>query len=444
MQDSGKLLQEKFALTRELDRLRPELEHLQSQLTNHQTVVADKRNLQRQLDSLEVELENEKRSKQRVRDRDDKAFDDLKSRVEEAEKRLATEKREQEKSRKDHEKQLSEAKSQVERLEDRFSTMKTKLQDAQTELKATKAELERYRLDLETASATEAEPLKKKAVAWKGKISRKRVADESILEDPSLGTPGVEPGIDKRPIKKRGIELAAYGEKSTFSITPFLHRSKNLSDDSTDNPSPSLLPARNMDLDPDSQGDVVDGEEPTSGNIADVQESTAPATETKAPKSRKPQTKPKEKASQDSSAVIKNKTTSRKNAQSTMATKALAPESLSEVEDNLSVPRPRGRPSKPEKTKTTEDSDAASASVAANTDASIGEVDGKRKKRKILGAPKSIFDEEDGEAAPEAPKVLPLQKRKKTALGSLSNAFASTSFSPLKRDRRGVHASFLA
>jgi hypothetical protein len=444
MQDSGKVLQEKFALTRELDRLRPELEHLQSQLTNHQTVVAEKRNLQRQLDSLEVELENEKRSKQRVRDRDDKAFDDLKIRVEEAEKRLASEKREHEKSRKDHEKQLSEAKSQVERLEERFSTMRTKLKDAQTELKATKAELERYRLDLENVQATEAEPLQKKGVAWKGKTSRKRVAEESLLEDPSLGTPGVEPGIDKRPIKKRGIELAAYGEKSTFSITPFLHRSKNLSDFSTDNHSPSLLPARNMELDPDTRASVFDREEPSSSDIADAQESTAPTTEIKAPKSQKPQTKLKEKFSHDASTVIKSKTNLSIKPHSTIASKALAPVSPSEVEDNLFVPRPRGRPSKSDNKKTMQDLDVLPNSVTANADASIGEMEGKRKKRKILGAPKSIFDEEDGETAPEAPKILPLQKRKKTALGGLSNAFASTSFSPLKRDRRGVHASFLA
>jgi hypothetical protein len=72
----------------------------------------------------------------------------------------------------------------------------------------------------------------------------------------------------------------------------------------------------------------------------------------------------------------------------------------------------------------------------------------KKKKRKVLGSTKTLFDEDEGEAPParKPAKVQPGAKRAKAPLGGVKrNAFAgAASFSPLKRDRRGVGASFLA
>ena len=94
------------------------------------------------------------------------------------------------------------------------------------------------------------------------------------------------------------------------------------------------------------------------------------------------------------------------------------------------------------------------------TKSSMDTAEPKKKKRKLLGGGrenKTIFDGEveDEDAVPKPVPTTAATKRVKSlggpkammAKGPLSttrNAFGKTSFSPLKRDRRGVNASFLA
>jgi hypothetical protein len=73
----------------------------------------------------------------------------------------------------------------------------------------------------------------------------------------------------------------------------------------------------------------------------------------------------------------------------------------------------------------------------------------KKKKRKVLGSTKTLFDDDEEAVAPtivEAASKAPMNGARKRApiAGGVKNAFAAASFSPLKRDRRGVGASFLA
>ncbi len=76
----------------------------------------------------------------------------------------------------------------------------------------------------------------------------------------------------------------------------------------------------------------------------------------------------------------------------------------------------------------------------------------KKKKRKLGGGgPKTLFDgEDDAEAVPvpvpgpKPGKTAGLARgAAKRAMGPVRTAFAAASFSPLKRDRRGVNATFL-
>lgn len=64
--DSAKILREKLALARELGNLKPEVEHLRSQVASNQDILAEKLSLQRQLSTLQVELENAKRTAERA------------------------------------------------------------------------------------------------------------------------------------------------------------------------------------------------------------------------------------------------------------------------------------------------------------------------------------------------------------------------------------------
>ena len=72
----------------------------------------------------------------------------------------------------------------------------------------------------------------------------------------------------------------------------------------------------------------------------------------------------------------------------------------------------------------------------------------KKKKRKILGSSKTIFDEEDAEATKRPAKVLLATNRPLAKLGAKKGLGAAPAagfapFSPLKKHKRGVQASFL-
>lgn len=475
MQDSRETLQEKFALTRELERLRPEMEHLKSQLSNHQAVVAEKLDLQRQLNTVEVELENEKRSKEKQRSKqkaDGEASGEWKSKLEAAEKkhlsemkeweklterklvsekkdwekvaekRLASEKKEWEKATKGNdrelERELREVQGENERLEERLSTMKLKLKNTQNELKEAQAELEKSQSDLAaTKKASKTTKAKAKKVTVQEAPARKRRANELSLDDTAIGTPGPkEPA--KRPLKKRGAELALVGEKSTFSITPFLNRTKNLSDDSMEETSPTgKVTELTRSIPP------IEEEEEDEESLPVVPEAPVfkmPAKPAKAAANPKKPRAKKANALNDAPNLKKNMP-----APSAETTEVLQfPSKLDIVTEEAEGVEQENTPVVKRKKTTELKSKAVEARLTSNT--SILDADAKKKKRKLLGgATKTIFDDEDGEVAPKPAKLhLTATKRLKANLGGASNAFAGKTFSPLKRDRRGVNASFLA
>jgi hypothetical protein len=89
------------------------------------------------------------------------------------------------------------------------------------------------------------------------------------------------------------------------------------------------------------------------------------------------------------------------------------------------------------------------------TTVSIEDLEPKKKKRKVLGGAKTIFDEDEGEGLKRPMKLSlasarPLGKkvagRDKAVPPGILGAAAVTlgAFSPLKKDRRGPNASFLA
>ncbi|KPM44610.1 hypothetical protein AK830_g1943 [Neonectria ditissima] len=452
MQDSSKALQEKFALDRELNRIRPEIEHLKSQLRNHQAVIAEKHDLERQLNSLEVELQNEKRSKQRIQQKNDaEASDDWKARLAVLEKQHASEKKEWEKVKKEHERDLREAQGQSERLEERVSTIKLKFKNVQSELKDAREEAERCRAELEAArkAPRKASDQPKKTVTMKPPPSRKRRVNEMSLEDISIGTPGPDETINKRASKKRGAEYALVGEKSTFSITPFLNRTKNLSDESIDLPSPTNKPIGVPEIVPEedrNEEEAVEAtipspepqepeEESPEAALVEVETKKAPA-----PKPQKQRGRPR-KALDDAPTLKKNMPSSAAQKKQTLQghskLEKVTEEAEEEEQDTGSVKRAKKVPELKVK------------DIEARPGTSILEADGKKKKRKMLGGSnKTLFEDDEVEMLPKPVKALKAQlgagRRLKAPLGGAASAFGGRTFSPLKRDRRGVNASFLA
>ncbi|PHH67391.1 hypothetical protein CDD81_161 [Ophiocordyceps australis] len=478
LQDSGKAIQEKFALLREVNRLRPEMEHLQSQLTNYQAMVAEKNELRRQLDSLEVELENEKRSRQRLQAKaDDAAMSDLRAQVEEAEKRLAADKKEREKARREHERELGEIQAANERLQERIETLKDKYKTTQSQAKETRAQLEKCQADLQKATKSAlrnpGKEAAKKSVTIEPGLQRKRRAQEMSYEDITVQTPGAGEGLSTKAIgKRRGLEQAALGEKSTFSITPFLNRTRNLEDDSAQEPGNDTFQAA------DAGGDEGQGQEPSEALEAQTSDQEALEHEGAAQKeqdgiaaAKQPRGRPK-KVLGDSSSTQANKCPGKKTSRAKQAAEASSARHqakqvpVDEQENAILASKSHEAPSTEE-----HEVDEAEQEVQQTNKAFLNKNallqpkmaapggDVKRKKRKLLGAASKqslCAVDEEAQARPPAgagaaaaadvqvKKPVVGTKRGKLLGKGVRNAFAGTAFSPLKRDRRGMNASFLA
>lgn len=208
--DSTKLLTEKLALSCELASLGPEIEHLRSQASSHQALVAEKLSLQRQLNILKVELETEKRTlhhvlaKERSRSEDDIT---LKEKLEDLRSELAKEQHERRLAAREAENQNAILKNQAESAQHRLRLVKERQKGNNRELPTTQGEAARNC----NATASAHEYLRD---------SRKRGLAH-VAMDATFGTPG----NSRVPKKQKGL---TFGDKSSFSITPYLSRTTSL------------------------------------------------------------------------------------------------------------------------------------------------------------------------------------------------------------------------
>ncbi|QGI81986.1 hypothetical protein CEK25_008715 [Fusarium fujikuroi] len=416
-QDSNKVLQEKLALTHKLDQIQPELEHLKTQLENHRAVVAQKQDLERQLSSIEVELENERRSKKRMQSKNHDN-DQVKEQLDEA-------KRELEKLKKEHTRELREG----------------DLKDTRAELASCRAELEEARKALATSKTS------KKSVTMKEHPIGKKRAQDLSMEDISIGTPGPDEATLRRPSKKRGAERALVGEKSTFSITPFLNRTKNLSENMSDELSElhsptgkstgASEPVAFQDVAPEPRDSMsMEPIEEAAEPDHQAEDDAAPEEEEQ-PKAQKTRGRPR-KALDEAPTTKKNMPVQAKR-KARVAKTSSRIEMIAEV-DEADVPETEPI-EKPKKVPGLLKSNPATASLRNGND----DADTRKKKRKMLGGGnKTLFDDEEAEPAPRPAKIqMGAGRRLKAPLGNVRGAFGGATFSPLKKDRRGVGASFL-
>ncbi|CRK25209.1 hypothetical protein BN1723_013540 [Verticillium longisporum] len=483
-QDSTKVLAEKLALSREIAQLKPELEHLRSQLAHQQTVLAEKLSLERQLNSAEVELAAERRARlqsaekheleradgdetkqklkyfetrlavetresERLRQELASAQDDSRSRekrtaadaelqakVKELEKLLTTGKNEAKRAKKEAEVALSELQAQNENLESRVDSLKTKLRSTQSELKGSKAELEAMR----EAHATNLKGASR-APGPDHHATKKRRAVDLGAEDITTEATNDGDWKSRRPAKKRGLDQTLLGEKSTFSITPFLNRTKGVNVDAS--------------VDEDAEEDEADvshiphaetvrrAEAEAVDAVKDVERALVSATSGAEGKQGKARGRPK-KALASTSPNIPPRAVAR-------------PDKMKKAARNVAV-----------LTQVTEESTEveapAAGTVSAAHDVSDPSLDAsvengavkpavrvleKKKKRKLVGdSSKTIFDEEEAE-----PVDLPVKRSnqiklgpgkilKNPKLGMARKAFAGAAFSPLKKYRRGLDSKY--
>ncbi|KAI9724947.1 MAG: hypothetical protein M1812_000223 [Candelaria pacifica] len=480
--DSAKLLTEKLALLRELSSLRPELEHLRSEAASYQSVLSEKLLLQRQLSTVQVELETEKRATQRVLAKEGKHHEKdakLESQVEELRKDLTKERREREKADKEarniaielesekratHKALAKEGKdqgrdmqleTQIEDLRKDLTKEKRERQNADKDARRVTAEfegqkavleskLEAFRSKLRTTKEKlkesqtelqEAQAAAEMAKARSGgndhgekptKNPRKRTA-AGLDNDAAIGTPG-----EVVPKKRKGKRASTLpGDKSTFSITPFLNRT-------------SVAPESPHQVQNIAESHGEDQDTPVAGSkgTLDVEVTGTPTAASKK-KNTKLRTDDQPRSKEGVLSIAK---AGKANAKAPPARKRAAAPALEKVAEEEDE----------ENTDPTQAADPVASTVAKPAKSAIAlsinneDVDIKKRKRKLLGGgpSKTLFDEDDAESTKAPVKGLfgnkgivalgkgGLSGAKNNLKGGLGGGFGS--FSPLKRDRKSA------
>jgi predicted nucleic acid-binding Zn-ribbon protein len=430
--DSTKLLTEKLSLARELVTLKPELDHLRSQAAYQQTLLAEKLALQRQVSTLEVEVETEKRASRRAghKEKESENEAELHKKVDELRKELAKERREREKAQAAAERSLSEG-------EKRKAAMESKIEQLRAKLRETKDQVKGLQISLAQAQAT---ATKATTVSANGEVhvtdSRKRNAVQ-ISTDVALCTPDGVAIRAKRLAARRGkSDQTLLGEKSTFSITPFLNRTIGVG---SEMPPHDQITKHESTTKRERNGPTL-----TNGELFVTVEETAMDTKGDAPDPLSPLLKHTNKTAEK--AILTDSKRGRVNAKASVKKSCIVGTLEKVIEEGVDENTVLCSAAVPFK---------ALKRIPQQQAKVLDDVEPKKKKRKLLGTVKTLFDEEDGEATKRPAKVSlgPVRSLGKgglaggkigvqSGLGAVTGAVGA--FSPLKKDKRGGQASFLA
>ncbi|KIV83494.1 hypothetical protein PV11_05515 [Exophiala sideris] len=407
--DATRILSEKLALARELNTLKPELEHLKSQASSHQKLLAEKLALQRELSSLQVELETEKRTVQRIKAQEKTSAEEdsvLTAEIDALKKELAKAHRDTQKSERENRKRAMEWEGEKEILEGKLDAFRNKLRSTKDQLKEAQDDIEKLQSE---KMAQSAEMTKARLTGTSNANSKKRNVAR-FDPDMTIGTPG-----NGAPAAKKQRMSVNVGDKSNFSITPFLNRTL------------SILP--------ESPSDEQNEEVKKPSQIAAVNEAKQVAFKSKTVQSRpeKPSTTKKVSAStsKPKTGALKETTNSRANSTIKKPQLAKLVEELSDLESEADEAEANSNVDKDKEntvhTETTQET---------NQDAPEPFTKAKVSKRA------NIFDEED-EAS--LTKVRDLGRGGGGILGRINlkakpigKGKALAEFSPLKRDRRAA------
>ncbi|KAI1826520.1 hypothetical protein F4861DRAFT_537097 [Xylaria intraflava] len=425
--------------TRELEAdLRKKLQEAQRELREQQA----------ENERLDEELQNAQRGskKSRKTTTDDQIEAELLAQLEESEKKLRTLAEESTRHHEQHQAAITELEGRNEQLEEKLEKMRTKFRESQEEL--TKSQTELRKLQKQQAQPSKSEDTTKPTV--KTQASRKRKALETTGDFTSIDipTPSADDATKARRIMKKPVfEPTIVGEKSAFSITPFLNRSKGMSmNEDASNEDDDVL--EDSMLGPQSEPSELTASRASEPST--IMPAVNEPADTALPDD-EPKVVPKPRGK--SKKILGEATSAKKNALSQkVAKKALKSKSNLDKVTEVAEPETHETSTEAEDRQPEEKKASVKFDLAPQDESNapgVNEEPPKKKKRKVLGSTKTLFDEDDGDGetptAGKPAKTQPGAKKSKAPLGIRRNAFAgAATFSPLKRDRRGVAASFLA
>ncbi|KAE8400433.1 hypothetical protein BDV37DRAFT_257916 [Aspergillus pseudonomiae] len=213
--DVKKLLAEKHHLSRVLSSAGADVERLKSQKTSQHTLLAEKRNLEQQVTILEVQLENEKKAHEQAVARESHNAEQvaaLSLSLEGARSELMEEARARDGRERVFQQQNMEWAAQRAALDAKLDALNKKLHSTKDQYQAAATELKRQ-YDISNNHES------------------KFSSAQSITQHNSgltIATPGAIRAQDKR-----SKTSTLPGEKSSFSITPFLNRTNGLRNSAT-------------------------------------------------------------------------------------------------------------------------------------------------------------------------------------------------------------------
>ncbi|KAJ5172257.1 hypothetical protein N7492_004850 [Penicillium capsulatum] len=209
------LLAEKVQLSRELASLKTELARLKTQNASDQALITGTHELERQLNSLEVQLDHEKHAHERARvkcTQQSTEISRLSSNIDELQGALAKEQRAAQHLEREIRQQSTGWDSQRAVLEAKIETLKKQLRSAKEKLQEAQHDLQQRHIG--TRTEVDAPGVQSRAVP----IPRSDSGSEHH-SGVTIATPGAVRVQEK---VKRSSALP--GDKSAFSITPYLNR----------------------------------------------------------------------------------------------------------------------------------------------------------------------------------------------------------------------------
>ncbi|KAJ5988248.1 hypothetical protein N7481_003458 [Penicillium waksmanii] len=207
------LLAEKLRLSRDLTNHQNELDRLRNQDSSYQALIPEKQELERQLNSLEVQLENEKNSHDRTRGKISQQAAEI-GRLSRVTSLENCEQNSNPSTTTDS--KIQDGKANDQPLETKIETLKKQLRTAKDKLQEAQNELQHRRNNVRIENET-SEPRSRTVP-----LQRPGPGGADYQGGVTISTPGAVRVQDK--LKRQS---ALPGDKSAFSITPYLNRTKN-------------------------------------------------------------------------------------------------------------------------------------------------------------------------------------------------------------------------
>ncbi|KAJ5214795.1 hypothetical protein N7468_010474 [Penicillium chermesinum] len=220
-----KLMSENVRLSRDVANLTSELERLKSQSASQQAASVGRSEIERQLNALEVELENERHAHERTRAKGVQqaaGMNALMARIEELQGEIVRESRAKQQREIDERQQFTAWENKRSALESKIETLKKQLRSTKDKLQETQHDLQQRRSFARVGADEEPEPRTRMVPLQRAGSSA------NYQEGVTIATPGAV-----RVQDKANRQSALPGDKSVFSITPFLNRTGAPRDSST-------------------------------------------------------------------------------------------------------------------------------------------------------------------------------------------------------------------